>query len=145
MTSETQSPINWSLELNPPREKIKALRHQLRQYNREKGQTDQGTTLGIFLRDEQDNLAGGISAYIWGTTVEINFLWLSESLRGQGIGQHLMLQIEQAARERGAIQAVLSTFSFQAPDFYKKLGYEKIATIDGLGDGHKKIYLHKTL
>ena len=140
-----ESPPNWPVEFNPPWEKIKALRSQLRQYNRELGQTDQGTSLGIFLRDQQDNLTGGISAWVWGATVEINFLWLSENLRGRGIGRQLMLQIEQAAREQGAIQAVLSTFSFQAPDFYKKLGYEMVATIDGLGNGHKKFYLRKNL
>lgn len=145
MHAKPQSRDNWQLEVNPPWEKVKALREQLRAYNRQMGQVDQGTGLGIFLRDSEEKLIGGISAWLWGTTLEINFLWLSDSLRGQGIGQQLMEQIEKAAVARGAHQATLSTFTFQAPDFYQKLGYEIFATIDGLGNGHKKFFLRKNL
>jgi GNAT superfamily N-acetyltransferase len=145
MYVEPISSNNWQLEINPPPEKVETLRGQLRQYNREMGQTDQGTGLGIFIRDDEETLIGGVSAWLWGTTLEVNFLWLSESLRGQGIGQQLMAQIEKAAVERGARQAVLSTFSFQAPDFYDKLGYEILATIDDMGNDHKKFYLRKYL
>jgi len=136
---------NWQLEINPPWKKVEALRDNLRAYNRVAGQVDQGTGMGIFLRDDDETLIGGVSAYVWGTTVEINFLWLAERLRGQGIGQRLMAEIEKAAVQRGAHQAVLSTYTFQAPEFYEKLGYEIVATIDGLGKGHKKFYLRKSL
>lgn len=142
---ENRPPFNWQLEINPPWDEVESLRENLRAYNRMAGQTDQGTGLGIFLRDGEKNLIGGISAYIWGATAEINFLWLSEPLRGQGVGQRLMAEIEKAAVERGAQQAFLTTYSFQAPEFYEKLGYETIATLDGLGDGHKKFFLRKSL
>jgi GNAT superfamily N-acetyltransferase len=145
MCVEPEFPNNWQLEINPPRSKVEELRDHLRAYNREAGQVERGTSLGIFLRDEDNKLVGGVSAYIWGETAEIDFLWLADNLRGQGVGQRLMAQIEKAVVERGARQAVLTTFSFQAPDFYEKIGYETFATLDGLGNGHKKFYLRKSL
>jgi GNAT superfamily N-acetyltransferase len=145
MCVEPEFPNNWQLEINPPRSKVEELRDHLRAYNREAGQVERGTSLGIFLRDEDNKLVGGVSAYIWGETAEIDFLWLADHLRGQGVGQRLMAQIEKAVVERGARQAVLTTFSFQAPDFYEKIGYETFATLDGLGNGHKKFYLRKSL
>ncbi len=145
MDAKTKSLYNWQLEINPPWEKIEALRDKLRAYNKQAGQIDQGTGMGIFIRDEDETLIGGVSAYIWGTTAEINFLWLDDSLRGKGVGQQLMAEIEKAALERGATQAILSTYTFQAPDFYQRLGYEVTAVIDGMGEGHKKLYLRKSL
>jgi len=38
---------------------------------------------------------------------------------------------EAEARKRGCSNATLNTFSFQAPEFYRKLGYRIVATIEG--------------
>lgn len=145
MHTEIQPPNDWQLEINPPWETVEALRDNLRGFNRQAGQTHEGLGLGIFLRNEEEALIGGVSGWLWGTTLEVSFLWLADSLRGQGIGQQLMERIEKAAVARGANQATLSTYTFQAPDFYRKLGYEIVAVIDGLGNGHQKLFLRKSL
>jgi GNAT superfamily N-acetyltransferase len=145
MQPDTQTINDWQLEVNPPRETVESLRDNLRRFNGETGQTHEGMGLGIFFRNEEQEMIGGVSAWLWGTTLEIDYLWLAEELRGRGLGQQLMAHIEKAAVERGANQATLSTFTFQAPDFYQKLGYEVVATIDGLGNGHKKFFLRKSL
>lgn len=40
---------------------------------------------------------------------------------------------------------MLETFSFQAPEFYRKLGYQAFGVIDGYADGHQKIFMQKEL
>ena len=52
----------------------------------------------------------------------------------------------EAARafERGCHSAWVETFSFQAPGFYRKLGYEPFGELD-YPPGHKRIFLHKRL
>jgi GNAT superfamily N-acetyltransferase len=145
MQAEPYPPNNWQLEINPPLEKVEALRNHLRAFNVQAGQTNEAIGLAIFIRDEGERLIGGVSGYLWGLTLEIDYLWLAESLRGQGVGQRLMEQIEQAAVERGAKQATLTTFNFQAPDFYLGLGYEIMAILDGLGNDHQKYFLRKSL
>ncbi|HSF18187.1 MAG TPA: hypothetical protein VLK65_21815 [Vicinamibacteria bacterium] len=43
----------------------------------------------------------------------------------------------------GARGAFLSTFDFQAPDFYRRFGYEVYATLPGYPPGHTDYYLRK--
>ena len=52
---------------------------------------------------------------------------------------------EREAVARRCHLAVLDTHSFQAPDFYKRLGYEEIGVADGYPIGHKKYFLKKAL
>jgi len=42
-----------------------------------------------------------------------------------------MAMLEQAAVERGATVVYLDTFSFQAPEFYRRCGYAVALRIDG--------------
>lgn len=74
----------------------------------------------------------------------IRYLWVSDMLRGQGIGRELMAGAEARAFERGCHSAWVDTFSFQAPDFYRKLGYEPFGELD-YPPVHKRIFLQKRL
>ena len=88
---------------------------------------------------------GGITGYLWGTVLEIDFLWIDDTLRGQGVGKRLVLMLEGAARARNGRTAILDTFSFQAPDFYQSLGYEVMGIVEGFGQQHRKYFLRKSL
>jgi GNAT superfamily N-acetyltransferase len=74
----------------------------------------------------------------------IRYLWVSDSLRGRGIGRELMAGAEAHALERGCHSAWLDTFSFQAPGFYPRLGYTVFGELD-YPPGHKRIFLQKRL
>ena len=74
----------------------------------------------------------------------IRYLWVSEALRGKGIGRKLMADAEARALERGCHSAWVDTFSFQAPGFYPKLGYTVFGELD-YPPGHKRIFLQKRL
>jgi GNAT superfamily N-acetyltransferase len=54
----------------------------------------------------------------------INLLFVKGELRGCGYGHRLLEIAEDEARKRGAKNAHLDIFSFQAPDFYKQHGYQ---------------------
>jgi hypothetical protein len=47
--------------------------------------------------------------------------------------------------ERGCLNAFLETFSFQAPLFYQKLGYEVFGRADDWPVGHTHYFLKKRL
>jgi len=74
----------------------------------------------------------------------IRYLWVSEDLRGWGVGRELMARAEARARDRGCHAAWLDTFSFQAPGFYQKLGYEEFGRLDYPPD-HQRHFLSKRL
>lgn len=88
--------------------------------------------LGAFIYGDplanSDNhlILGGIEGQVSGSWLYIDTLWLDETLRGKGYGVRLMNVMEQAAVQRGVQKAFLGTATFQAPNFYKKLGYQVV-------------------
>ena len=53
-----------------------------------------------------------------------------------------MLSIAEA-RRRGCARAHLTTYSFQAPGFYEKLGYRIRHIFEGLPEGHSQLTMVK--
>ena len=76
----------------------------------------------------QLGVLGGAVGRLWGHCAELQQLWVKDSTRGQGLGRHLLEAFETAAHARGARELFLETFSFQAPAFYERCGYEREAT-----------------
>jgi ribosomal protein S18 acetylase RimI-like enzyme len=99
--------------------------------------------VGFFLRSKRGEWRGGLTGYIWGGWLHVQFLWVSERLRGQRFGSRLMDAAEAMAVEHGAIGATLETFTSQAPAFYAKLGYSVFGRIDDYPPGHAKLFLSK--
>ena len=81
--------------------------------------------LGIFLEDEEGNCQGGLIGMTHGNWLDVEYLVVDEALRGQNMGSKLLKRAEQAASDRGCKYVFLDTFSFQAPEFYKKMGYKR--------------------
>lgn len=142
---EVQTEMNWSIRLEPDEEEVSALRRQLVNYNITRAQADEGQSLAIFVKDDDGRLLAGVYGWLWGQCMEVDNLWVTERLRGQGIGRELMRKLEEAARSRGGKTAVLDTYSFQAPEFYESLGYELFGIVDGYGHGHQKHFFRKDL
>jgi GNAT superfamily N-acetyltransferase len=104
-----------------------------------------GHPVGYFLKNARGEWLGGLTGYIWGGWLHVNFVWVTEALRGQGHGSRLMDAAEAFAAERGAFAATLETHSFQAPDFYTKRGYAVFGRLDDYPLGHAKLFLCKRL
>jgi len=99
--------------------------------------------VGFFLKNARGEWLGGVSGYIWGGWLHLNLLWVTEKLRGKGQGSRLMDTAEAFAVERGAFGATLETFSFQAPGFYAKRGYQVFGRLEDYPPGHAKLFLRK--
>lgn len=99
--------------------------------------------VNFFLRDESDAVRGGVLAEVWGRWLHVNILWIEESFRGRDWGTRLMEAVHASGREKGAEEAYLSTFSWQARPFYEGLGYEVVATV-GMPAGFERHYMVKS-
>ncbi len=80
--------------------------------------------VGAFLR-HQNRVIGGVVGEIRGPRLKISMLWSDPVYRQPGDGTRLVLSLEAHAFGSGAKMVSLSTTSFQAPGFYKKLGYDE--------------------
>jgi len=72
-------------------------------------------------------------------------LWVDEAERSRRIGEQLMQQMEEYARSIHCRLMVVETFSFQAPGFYKKLGFREFGVIEDHPAGHSFHYFEKWL
>ena len=90
------------------------------------------------------SIVAGLGGETYSGWLFIRYLWVSDALRGKGIGRELMGSAEARALERGCHSAWVDTFSFQAPGFYPKLGYQVFGELD-YPPGHKRIFLQKRL
>lgn len=134
-----------TVEENPDLKEVQFLDNRIYEYNAAQTGIDDGRLLAIFLKDEGGQPVGGLYGWTWGGYLEVKLLWVRDDLRGLGYGKRLMLEAEREAIDRGCSQALLDTHSFQAPDFYRKLGYEVYGVLEGPPAGQKKYYLKKNL
>ena len=75
----------------------------------------------------------------------VDILWVHENHRHKGIGSKLLIEAEKEAIRRGCHHVHLDTMSWQAPEFYKKFGYEIIGILPDIPNGNQKYLLMKTL
>lgn len=102
--------------------------------------------IAFFVKDERGEIAGGVAGnynkFGW---LYVAMLWVRDDLRGMGYGSRLMMAIEDEAARHGCTNAFLNTMSFQAPEFYKKLGYTVWAELKEFPPGHSRFYMRKSL
>jgi len=141
------SPRHPKLELtdSPDRDDVQFLDDRLYDFNVAATGIDDGRLLAIFARDGAGRVVGGLYGWTWGGCCHVRTLWVEESRRGRGLGTHLMATAEREARLRGATQMVLDTHSFQAPAFYRRLGFEIAGSYADYPRGHGQIFLRKAL
>lgn len=134
-----------SVEPSPSDEVIQTVRRGLIDYNLSRAAIDEVEKVAVLLRDARGEIVGGAIGQSWGEVLEVHYLWIDEALRGQGFGRRALAEIEAFGREHGCRLVTLDTFSFQAPDFYRRAGYELFGEVAGYPEGHKKFFFKKSL
>jgi GNAT superfamily N-acetyltransferase len=121
----------------------------LLRYNRAEAGPFRYSRQVICARDSKEKgpgriLGGVILQHYWKETY-VELLWLSGKLRRKGVGSELIREAERQARKRGSVLMHLTTYSFQAPRFYEKLGFRRIGTMRGSPKGASRHFYAKAL
>jgi GNAT superfamily N-acetyltransferase len=115
-------------------------------HNLANGGDDAYETFALLLRDADSNeVIGGLYGKVSYRWLLIDLISVPESMRGQGIGERLMRMAEEVAQKKHCIGIWLETFSFQAPGFYRKLGYSEFGRLADYPPGHIRLYYQKSL
>jgi len=114
-------------------------------FNTQQAGEDNSQNLCFVLHSPDQEVVGGVIGATYWDWLYINLMWVKEELRGHGYGHRLLKLAEDEARKRGAKNAYLDTFSFQAPNFYKKYSYQVFGELQDFPGGHQRYFLTKQL
>lgn len=133
-----------SIEVESDKDEIYYVEQKLASYNRQYVSADEYKPLNVFLR-EGGKIIGALLGETYWQWLHIRILWIDDNYRRQGFGKTILMKAENEAQSRNCRKVHLDTHDFQAEEFYKKNGYVVFGILDDLPEGHKRIYMKKTL
>jgi GNAT superfamily N-acetyltransferase len=117
----------------------------LQSYNVQQAGEEKFQRLCYVLRTANQEIVGGALGEIYWDWFHLDLMWVKEEFRGRGYGRQLLTAVEDEARQRGAKNVFLDTFSFQAPDFYRQNGYRAFGELANFPAGHQRYFFTKEL
>jgi GNAT superfamily N-acetyltransferase len=146
VTSSKSTPsLAFAAEAAPDEATVRAIEAGLNTHSASIGLKTDWSPRWIIGRDHAGGVQAGIRFVLAFDWLFVNWLWVADSYRKRGIGSRLMAQAEAAAREKDCRAAYLDTFTFQAPEFYQRLGYREFGRLDDFPPGHARIWFTKAL
>ena len=94
---------------------------------------------------ESGRLVAGLDGAEYWRKIHVRRLWVHPDYRSRGLGRRLMRWVEERGREMGCTGVQVDTMSFQAPEFYVKLGYRQFGVSGGYEGGASRHYFEKAL
>ncbi|MEY2958134.1 MAG: hypothetical protein RLZZ01_702, partial [Actinomycetota bacterium] len=134
-----------SMASEPDRDDLDDLERAVLEFNMATTGFRDDRLLGCVERDRDGTLIAGLSGFTWGGYGMVEWLFVRDDHRGTGLGTRLMEAAEREAAQRGCVVMRVNTHTFQAPDFYARLGYEVIGAATDTPVGHGEIFLSKRL
>ncbi|MGA4841418.1 GNAT family N-acetyltransferase [Streptomyces sp. G45] len=145
----------FRIETGVDKERLRLLRTRLRAANTAASpalralrgtDAERELPLGVWALGDDGAFVGGLAGHTWAGWLHVSLLWVSDEARGVGLGGRILTEAERVAREeRGCRRARLETWDFQAPDFYRKFGYEVVCVIPDYPEGATEYTLTKRL
>ncbi len=96
-------------------------------------------------KSNDGKIAGVITGRAYYNEVHIEDLIVDETYRRTGLGTRLVGTVEDAYKGKGYDIVTLTTFGFQAPEFYRKLGYRTEFIREAGNKKLNKYFLNKKL
>ena len=121
------------------------IRNEFTRYGEQNGVALNYDDFCFVAEDPDGSIAGVITGRAYYNEVHIGDLIVGEGHRRTGLGKRLVRTVEEAYRGKGYDVITLTTFGFQAPEFYKKLGYTVEYIRKSKDPKLDKIFLRKDL
>lgn len=101
--------------------------------------------LAVVVRNDAGEIVAGISGYTaWGW-LYVQWLWVAEAARGEGLAGRMLAAAEGEARGRGCHAAYIDTFSPVALRTYQRAGYVSFGALEDFPKGRTRTFLQKPL
>ncbi len=104
------------------------------------GTSDLETPISFQIKDENQKIISAIVVqHFWGA-LHMKYVWTAKEQRGKGYAKVLMQKVLNYAKEQNYPFIFVETLSFQAPEFYKKFGFE--VEFERKGYSHNSSFLY---
>ncbi len=110
----------------------------------ETGQDGFGKAIAFAALDQGEYAGAVVIRAFWGA-LHIKNMWVHKDSRGKGVGRHLLNQAIIYGKKEKHPFAFVETMSFQALEFYQKMGFVLEYTRDGYVQDISFHYLRKDL
>ncbi|MFT4927623.1 MAG: GNAT superfamily N-acetyltransferase [Phenylobacterium sp.] len=130
---------------NPDQALLDFLGDKIAEFNWQNWEVKERKPLALQIKGDDGEVIAGAAARTFGDWLLLDYLWVSDTLRGQNIGSQLLTRLEDVAKERGCIKCLLDTLDFQAMPFYEKHGYENQWVQQGYPKTGCKYFMVKVL
>lgn len=144
--NSSDSKLNFEICENMDTEKSLAIEEGLNAFNDLMTGINDRKPLSVLIKSTKTGeVLGGMQGRSSLGLLFIDLFFLPPELRKMGLGTDILNRFENEGRRRGCTAAFLYTISFQAPDFYKKNGWEEFGRIDCEPEGTSRIFMRKSL
>lgn len=114
-------------------------------YHASKGYPRKTDSYSVVIKNKEAELKAVVMvSFLW-NGMHIDSLWVDESVRGQNLGTKLMNMVEEEGINRGSTVSYTDTFTYQAPEFYEKLGYKLYGKLENFPENCSLNYYCKSL
>jgi GNAT superfamily N-acetyltransferase len=132
------------VEKNPTAQHVAYIKQKIVEFNSQHFELSLRVPLVIHLKNEVEIVAG-VTGQTFGNWLMIDYLWVSESMRGKGLGLQLLKRAEKEAKVRHCTDVMLDTLAFQAKPFYEKQGYKTVFEMQDYPLTGSRYYMTKEL
>jgi GNAT superfamily N-acetyltransferase len=134
--------LEFEILNNPSSSELDFLTHQI---NNEAMGQGAAYPFAILVRNKENEIVAGCNGSVIFGSIYTDQLWVAPTLRKQGLGKKLMEAVHEYGKKQGCTIATVATMSFQAPNFYKELGYKIDFSREGYNKGASCIFMSKKL
>jgi N-acetylglutamate synthase-like GNAT family acetyltransferase len=145
MKRDVKKPVPNIISKSPTAKEKQFLDDMIYEHNVAKTNINNGKLFSKWVHDSENNIVAGIVGWTWARACEITLFWVKEEDRNKGNGENLLSAAEAEAKKEKCKTIFIRTYSFQAPGFYQKYGYQVEHEIKDLPYGHSSFCLIKRL
>ncbi len=137
--------LTISVSEAPSAEELERIGRELTAFNAADVGPAEKRALAVLVHDAGGALIAGLAGHTaWGW-LYVQWLWVSEDARGQGLAGRMLAAAEAEARSRGCHGAHIDTFSPHGLHVYEKAGYAVFGALADFPAGRTRHFLSKSL
>ena len=137
--------LSIAVTATPKAGELETIGSSLTAYNDADVGPSERQALAVLVHDAAGALVAGISGYTaWGW-LYVQWLWIADGQRGQGLAGRMLAAAEAEARARGCHGAYIDTFNPVALKAYQRAGYAAFGELEDFPKGRSRTFLQKRL